>query len=115
MKYVMFALLALTGAVASANGLDAKQYTYEDVVNFAPVASTCDNGDKQDFVESINGLDKKVNVSRVCVDGSFYTHTTTVGLGCEEGATAAWESSNSINDHAPTAQYVCSGGKYILQ
>ena len=116
MKFVMIAMLALSASSAFAGGaLDAQQYNYGDESLFPKAATSCVNGTKQIFVESINGLDKYVNVTRVCVGGVYYTRTFTKVQPCRNGAIAVWATSNSINDNQPSATFVCVNGKYVRQ
>lgn len=113
MKLALVALIALTSSSAFAGALDAKQYNYESEAFFPKVAEHCVDGKTQMFVESINGLDRYVNVIRTCVNGVYYPRQITTAKACQEGAVGFWSVGKAVNDNQATTKFVCVGGKYI--
>jgi hypothetical protein len=115
MKLALLVILGFAGSIALANGLDAKQYNYGDEAFFPKAASNCVDGTKEYFVESVNGLDRYVNVERTCENGVFYPVTTTQVQPCQEGAVAFWTKAGGTYRSGRTTEYVCVGGKYIVK
>jgi hypothetical protein len=111
MKAILLAaVVALSGSMAFAGALDARQYGYEDGMGLKH--TPCVDGTTKAFTE-VNQYDRAITVVRTCVNGRYFPKTTTVGRPCKEGSYARWMVGNNINDRSKNTLFVCVGGKYV--
>jgi len=111
-KFLLLAVASLTSPLAMAGALDVAD-PYENRPFLARPDSTCKDGQSQLFVESVNGLDRYVNVIRTCKNGVYYPRTITKNKNCKDGATGFWSSPKG--PRYGEVQYTCVGGRYVRQ
>ena len=114
MKFAIIALTAFTSSFAVAGALDMID-PYEGRPFASNPDSSCQDGQSQLFVESVNGIDRYVNVIRTCVNGVYYPRLITKAKACQEGAVGFWSVARPGLDRRDSVKFVCVGGKYTRQ